>query len=79
MWAADSLRGGAQAALGNLELALADARNASRRPKASVVAPFATCNMLISVLGLLGRKEEAQPFVEKLRHVDPDFQPETAV
>lgn len=78
MFAMESVRAAAHAAIGDFDSALIDARNAIRRPHAPIKIAFGTYNMLIAVLGQLGRKAEAQPVIEQLRQHDPEFQPEAS-
>lgn len=78
LFAMESVRAAAHAALGDLDNALIDARNATRRANAPIKIPFGTYNMLIAVLGQLGRNDEAQSVVAQLRKHDPNFRPETS-
>jgi len=72
MWLFEGVRAAAHIALGKFEEAERLSRSAIRRPGAA----FWAYASLASVLGSLGRIEEARPALDKLLDLNPDFSPE---
>jgi len=79
LWAFKGVRGFARLGSGDIQGALADARDGVRRPNASFGAVISPLSVLVAALGRLGDSTEAAATAGELRHENPAFRPAAVI